>query len=387
MNRNPRQWSCLELAALVMTVAIWSAVCVVGAAIAAAYLNLEAEASLSVAETAPALESPVLPQAAAPTEGILSSSIAITPLPSTDTPQPPTEILLLPTDTPSSPAPDESSPPTDAPPSPTEPPPLPTDTPTSSPEALAYAPYMPSGERTIHVVQAGDSLWKIAKLYGVSLQTLREVNGLLEADLIKPGQELIIPAPGQAGPGGAPEPPSSGSGDSLPTPPLLPDNTAPTPAGEPISASGPPTRIVAPAIRLDAPVVPVGWQFVEEGGQMVSVWEVADFAAGWHKTSSYPGQPGNVVISGHHNIKGEVFRYLVDLKTGDEVDLYVGDKLYRYVVTEEHLLQEKGMPESTRRQNAQWIAPTADERLTLVTCWPYTNNTHRVIIIAKPIKE
>jgi sortase (surface protein transpeptidase) len=22
--------------------------------------------------------------------------------------------------------------------------------------------------------------------------------------------------------------------------------------------------------------------------------------------------------------------------------------------------------------------------LTLVTCWPYTNNTHRVIVIAKP---
>lgn len=26
-----------------------------------------------------------------------------------------------------------------------------------------------------------------------------------------------------------------------------------------------------------------------------------------------------------------------------------------------------------------------DERLTFVTCWPYTNNTHRVIVVAEPV--
>ena len=30
------------------------------------------------------------------------------------------------------------------------------------------------------------------------------------------------------------------------------------------------------------------------------------------------------------------------------------------------------------------LAPTDDVRVTLVTCWPYTNNTHRVIVVAKP---
>ena len=49
-----------------------------------------------------------------------------------------------------------------------------------------------------------------------------------------------------------------------------------------------------------------------------------------------------------------------------------------------HLLEEKGMPEEVRRSNAQWIAPTDDERVTLVTCWPYTSNTHRLVIVAKP---
>jgi sortase A len=38
-----------------------------------------------------------------------------------------------------------------------------------------------------------------------------------------------------------------------------------------------------------------------------------------------------------------------------------------------------------RIANAKWIQPTSDERLTLVTCWPYTNNTHRLIIVARPL--
>jgi sortase A len=137
---------------------------------------------------------------------------------------------------------------------------------------------------------------------------------------------------------------------------------------------------VIPAIELDAPVVPVGWTITDEG----LAWDVADYAAGWHRTSAYPGRIGNTVLSGHHNIKGQVFRYLIDLEPGDEVFLYVGDTVYHYVVTEKHLLEEKGMPEEVRRRNAQWIAPTDDERLTLVTCWPYTSNTHRLIIVAKP---
>jgi sortase A len=44
------------------------------------------------------------------------------------------------------------------------------------------------------------------------------------------------------------------------------------------------------------------------------------------------------------------------------------------------------MPLSVRRKNAQWIMPTGDERLTLVTCWPYEwpGNSHRVIVVARP---
>ena len=167
---------------------------------------------------------------------------------------------------------------------------------------------------------------------------------------------------------------------------LPPTNTpVPTPAPPPAAGkSGPPSRIVLESVGIDTPVVPVGWSVVEQNGRQYSVWDVADYAGGWHDTSALPGQPGNTVLSGHHNIKGEVFRYLVDVQEGDEVDVYVGDAVFRYYVQQKLIVKEKGEPVEVRRQNAQWIAPTEDTRLTLVTCWPYTNNTHRVIVVARP---
>jgi sortase A len=168
----------------------------------------------------------------------------------------------------------------------------------------------------------------------------------------------------------------------LPTSTPLPTMT-PTPTPDPASLI--PTRLLIPAIGLDAPVVEIGWDAGEVNDAQVSVWNVPKyFAAGWHKTSAPPGRVGNTVLNGHHNIHGEVFRDLIKLKAGDQIFLYVGATEYAYSVTELHLLEEKGRPVEERMQNAQWIAETEDERLTLVTCWPYTNNTHRLVIVALP---
>lgn len=152
-------------------------------------------------------------------------------------------------------------------------------------------------------------------------------------------------------------------------------------------AVSPPTHIVANSINLDAKVVEVGWKQVIENGVPTSVWEVADYTAGWHKNSKLPGQGGNIILSGHNNIKGEVFRYLVDLKPGDGITLFVGEKPYEYTVTDIFILKDKSEPEAVRRENARWVGSFNDERLTLVTCWPYTNNTHRLVVIARPLPK
>jgi sortase A len=150
-------------------------------------------------------------------------------------------------------------------------------------------------------------------------------------------------------------------------------------------APSPLNRIVAENINLDSPIVEVGWKQVMQNGQLTNVWVVAEYAAGWHENSMLPGQGGNIVLSGHHNIKGEVFRHIVDLEPGAIISLYLDDQRYDYAVADKFIVKDKGEPEAVRRENAKWVGPFNDERLTMVTCWPYNNNTHRVIVIAKPV--
>ena len=154
----------------------------------------------------------------------------------------------------------------------------------------------------------------------------------------------------------------------------------------PPKAEKPPTRVVAPAIDMDVRVVEMGWEMTDRNGTMISEWIVPTKAAGWHLNSAMPGAGENVVLSGHHNIAGKVFRYLIDLEIGDQVTAYVDDVAYEYVVVEKYILKETGMSTAVRRKNAQWILPSGDERLTLVTCWPYEwpGNSHRVIVVARP---
>ena len=49
----------------------------------------------------------------------------------------------------------------------------------------------------IHIVQKGDTLWKIAKKYGVDFEELKKINShLSNPDMIMPGMKIKIPAAG-----------------------------------------------------------------------------------------------------------------------------------------------------------------------------------------------
>ena len=138
-------------------------------------------------------------------------------------------------------------------------------------------------------------------------------------------------------------------------------------------------RISSPDINLDTSVYEV---YAPKG-----TWEVADYAAGHHYDSKNPGEGGNIVLSGHNNWRGEVFRYLEFLKPGNTINIWTLDgKKYTYQVQEMKKLQEAGVPMAQRLLNAKVMDPTPDEQLTLITCWPYKTFTHRIIIIAKPAK-
>lgn len=149
-----------------------------------------------------------------------------------------------------------------------------------------------------------------------------------------------------------------------------------------------PQRIVIPSIQVDAPVTDVSLTTVQSGTQPYYQWQVpANYEAGWHNTSAPLGQPGNTVLNGHHNIYGEVFGGLVDLEVGAEIIVYDKSEPHRYTVANVEILPERDQPLEVRKENASWIEPTTDERLTLVTCWPHTDNSHRLIVVAYPAES
>jgi murein DD-endopeptidase MepM/ murein hydrolase activator NlpD len=78
-------------------------------------------------------------------------------------------------------------------------------------------------------VQQGDTLYGIAKRYGVSIAALIEVNDLAHGSTIKPGQQLVLPAGVAAKP--APEQPAGRA-------PLTRTAAAPPPATAPIATAG-----------------------------------------------------------------------------------------------------------------------------------------------------
>jgi sortase A len=147
-----------------------------------------------------------------------------------------------------------------------------------------------------------------------------------------------------------------------------------------------PSRLVIPSIKVDTPVVELGWKTSKTAsGSIFSEWDVAEYAAGWHKNSSVPGETGNVVMSGHNNILGSVFRQLDQLKRGDTLEVFAGGTEYSYAVDEVLILPEKHASDEQRQANVKYIQETTDDRLTLVSCWPRDDNTHRIVVIAKPV--
>ena len=146
-----------------------------------------------------------------------------------------------------------------------------------------------------------------------------------------------------------------------------------------------PERLELPSIELDTPVVELGWHpATSTDGAIFSEWDVAEYAAGWHQNSALPGQNGNVVLSAHNNILGSVFRELDQLKEGDSAILWSGNNRISYQIERVMIVPEKYASPEQRSKNVEWIGPYDNERLTLVSCWPRDDNTHRIIVVARP---
>jgi sortase A len=135
-----------------------------------------------------------------------------------------------------------------------------------------------------------------------------------------------------------------------------------TPVAIPTPASQPPTRIVIPKIDVDERVL--------EGDD----WETLKKGAGHHIGTANPGERGNVYISAHNDIFGQIFRHLEDLDLGDEVLVYAGATPFRYIVREKRIVEPTDI---------SVMYPTTEPILSLQTCYPYLVDTHRLVVIAR----
>lgn len=137
----------------------------------------------------------------------------------------------------------------------------------------------------------------------------------------------------------------------------------------------PPQRLVIPSIALDARIIPIGIRRDKDGNP---VWETAPFAVGHHVGSANPGEPGNVVLSGHISSprEGAVFQQLPRVKPGDGLVVATSQQQFLY-----------------RVRDVSIVAPDAVELLdatpipvvTLITCYPDGVYSQRLIVRAEAV--
>lgn len=139
-------------------------------------------------------------------------------------------------------------------------------------------------------------------------------------------------------------------------------------ASQPIPTPSPEQaiRIQIPEINIDAPIVQGdGWEQLKKGvGQRIN--------------SPNPGQKGNLVVSAHNDVFGQIFRDLEKLKYGDRVIIFTSQRTYTYQVRQTQIV------EPTR---VEVLAPTREAVVTLISCYPYLVDNKRIVVTAYFIEQ
>ena len=161
--------------------------------------------------------------------------------------------------------------------------------------------------------------------------------------------------------------PPDAQGNSRPNEAEIPEHLRPmvqSLANIPVPTPAPDqaVRLQIPRLNVDAPVVQGdGWEQLKKG-------------VGQHIGSSDPGQNGNVVLSAHNDVYGELFRYLDQLQPGDEIIVYTQQRQYVYVVDRTVLVEPTAV---------EVMASTGSPTVTLISCYPYLVDSERIVVYAR----
>lgn len=178
--------------------------------------------------------------------------------------------------------------------------------------------------------------------------------------------------------------------DSTPALDFPPATPLPTLTPTPLPTA---TPLPPPAVRLSIPAIKLNTSVIEitptekkiSGGLSNFTWEPAAYAVGHYSTSGNPGEGMNIVLAGHNNTLGEVFRNLNQLSPGDEIVLFTEAGEFHYQVTGKYLIPYLGAEQEGDAQLQYYAAPQSSEMVTLISCWPYATNSHRIVIAAVPV--
>ncbi len=139
--------------------------------------------------------------------------------------------------------------------------------------------------------------------------------------------------------------------------------TTPPPAKRvPVANKAPFARIVIPRIGLDATV----FEGTDEGALA--------FGPGHMEKTAWPGEDGNMVISGHRVTHTHPFYYLDELKPSDPIYIYKDSNQYIYYMTGNKVVPPTDM---------SVINPTGGKTLTLTTCNPRHSARTRLVVFAR----
>lgn len=106
-------------------------------------------------------------------------------------------------------------------------------------------------------------------------------------------------------------------------------------------------------------------------------WEQLKRGVGQHLGSVNPGEAGNLVLSAHNDIFGELFRDLDQLKPGDQIIVSTGMRDYEYRVTGMRIVEPT---------EVSVMEPTAKPTITLISCYPYLVNSQRIVVFGELIE-
>src|SRR5215216_3374890 len=237
-------------------------------------------------------------------------------------------------------------------------------------EGSSDQPQVPASKRrrVMDRILLGVEVLAVMGLVGVlvsGLGILRDLNQEIASALI---QETLTPTPlvmAVVLPSG--HTPPDALGNTRPNLDEIPAHLQPmvqSLANLPVPTSAPDQaiRIQIPAIKIDAPVVQGdGWEQLKKG-----------VAQNVHSVD--PGQSGNVILSAHNDVYGELFRYLDKLAPGDQVVLYTQQRQYVYVVDRTAVVEPTAV---------EVMASTGSPTVTLISCYPYLVDKQRIVVFAR----